>query len=320
MIVGCTGLVGRTLLKIIINKKMVIEQIYLVASLSGILESVCDDDTFYQIMSMEESLNITDANLIFMCVSSDLVHKYSKIYLEYNKMAYIIDNSSYFRMHDDVDIIIPPLNGNLIVPDKRIYANSNCTTAGLMMTLYNVHQQFRLKRLFVTSFQSVSGAGISGLMKLKEESMYIPCFLDKNSKMIYNNVIPGIGKYNECSKLYEEEEKIIEETRKILKCSDLDVYATCVRCPIEWCHSISVEFEVQTDVELNDIIDVMNSQSLLKLTDEPVTHQFAKDTEYVFVSRLRENKKRFYCFITFDNLYRGASLNSFEIGDLIIQL
>ena len=317
LIIGHTGIVGQTLIDIMIKKNDIPRILYLTSPRDSTTEVPIRPEI--SVISFQESLQLTDLDIIYMCVPAEIVEKHYQEYLQKNDRVKIVDNSSYFRRNDNVKILISPINGYLLfLPTKlrseRIFANSNCTTAGLLMALFRVHQQYTLTRVRVVSFQSVSGSGYAGMDQLTHErqgDFTCKCYPTE----IHDNVIPMIGTCEE--NISEEESKIIFETKKVLDDDKIDVYATCVRCPVMYCHSMAVEFSLQKYATLNMVRDTMVMPQHVIVTDEIVTHQYVRQKEEVFVSRLRKHNDNFFCFITFDNLYRGASLNSYEIGRML---
>lgn len=294
LILGGSGIVGNTLINILETNSFPVSQLYISTS-RNIAEFV------------EKPL---DLHFIFGCVDTHIVEKYYKILLELNPKSYFIDNSSYFRLHAEVDIIIPPINKHLLSREKRIISNSNCTTSGLVMCLAPIHALYNIMKIRITSFQSMSGVGFSGLHKLNNERNGGI----QDTTPIYNNLHPYIsqGKLEDVS---PEEYKLMHETCKLLNDS-IDIYATCVRCPIENCHSLSVDFTLNVNISVDEIKEILKDYVIVKDIVYPLQCVGEKD---VFISRLRKsNPKEYHCFITFDNLYRGASYNSYEIATALL--
>jgi aspartate-semialdehyde dehydrogenase len=321
LIFGCTGLVGKVLIDLIKARNFSLTQVILVASLKSKGKKIKVKDIEYEVMSANDSLKIIDIDIIFFCSSATLAKKYCPLYLKNNEKCFIIDNSSYYRLNDSVDIIIPPVNRDLLKMGKRIISNSNCTTAGLIMAIYKLND-FGIKRMIITSFQSVSGSGYSGLNQLIREQQDNVIENPEYCKQIHNNVIPLIGTLNS-KNITSEEEKLIYETRKILKKKNIKIIATCVRVPIDFCHSLSVNITFSNDISLTDIKERMNSQEgLILINDDIITPIDIKDKHDVFVCRLRKNdclKNSYSMFITFNNLFRGASLNSIQIAEELLK-
>ena len=189
------------------------------------------------------------------------------------------------------------------------------------MAIYKLHK-FGFKNIIISSFQSVSGSGYNGLNQLLRERLGENEINPIYPHCIHNKVIPLIGKLNE-NGVTSEEEKLINETKKILKDNSINITATCVRIPIEFCHSLSVTITFKNSVSLNEIKSCLNDQKELILTSDIITPLDIKNKNDVFVCRLRKdtNQKNTYnMFIIFNNLFRGASLNSIQIAEELIKL
>ena len=321
LIFGCTGLVGKVLIDLIKTRSFNPTHVTLVASSKSKGKKIKVNDIEYEVMNANDSLKIIDLDIIFFCSSATLAKKYCPLYLKNNEKCFIIDNSSHYRLNDSVDIIIPPINKNLLKMGKRIISNSNCTTAGLIMAIYRLND-FGIKKMIITSFQSVSGSGYNGLNQLIREQQDNVIENPAYSKQIHNNIIPLIGSLNS-ENITSEEAKLIYETRKILKNNNIRVIAMCVRVPIDFCHSLSVNITFNNDVSLTDIKERMNSQEeLILIDDDIITPNDIKDKHEVFVCRLRKDnclKNTYSMFITFNNLFRGASLNSIQIAEELLK-
>ena len=321
LIFGCTGLVGKVLIDLIKERNFNCTHITLVASAKSKGKKIKVKNVEYEVISAIDSLKIIDLDIIFFCSSATLAKKYCPLYLKNNENCFIIDNSSYYRLNDSVDIIIPPVNKELLKMGKRIISNSNCTTAGLIMAIYKLND-FGIKKMIITSFQSVSGSGYSGLNQLIREQQDNVIENPKYCKQIHNNIIPLIGSLNS-ENITSEEEKLIYETRKILKNNNIKVISTCVRVPIDFCHSLSVNITFNNDVLIKDIREKMESQEELVLINNGIiTPIDIKDKHEVFVCRLRKDnclKNTYSMFIIFNNLFRGASLNSIQIAEGLLK-
>jgi len=317
LVIGGTGLVGKTLVDILLQEGFTdVANLTIVASTGRIVE--LSNGEFTRVITGESLDPLFRPEFIFNCsspkVMADLYSKLCELYPD----ACIIDNSSHFRMHPGVDIIIPPVNGHLITPSKKLYTNSNCVVSGLVIFLSRLCTNYTLNQVQVSTYQSVSGSGYGGIGQLQREMESGP---QKEGsvypKPIFNNVIPYIGKSDVLRASSEEETKIVEETRKILNIPDLDISATCVRVPVMRGHSMSVAVIVSEDLEL-DLVRRILTCDALHVVDDLVSHQEVIGKPETHVSRLRINPfnpKHLMAFITLDNLYRGAGYNSYEIAN-----
>lgn len=318
LIFGCTGLVGKVLIDLIESRNFQFNNITLVASKKSKGKILKIKGMNIIIQEVEDTLNLNNLDFIFFCSSNDLASKYCNIYLKNNKNCYIIDNSSFYRLNPQVDIIIPPINKHLLDNNKRIISNSNCTTSGLVMVIYHL-RDYGIKKINITSLQSVSGSGYSGINQLNAERNNLDSHDKCYDKNIYNNVIPLIGSCNDSQTT--EELKLVNETRKILNNYDIEITTFCVRVPIEYGHSLVVNMELEKNIEVEDIKYILSDKEGLLVHNEYVTPNEIINDDNVHVSRLKKDKDFNYSmFITFNNLLRGASLNSIEIAESIINL
>ncbi|MEE9270526.1 MAG: aspartate-semialdehyde dehydrogenase [Candidatus Krumholzibacteria bacterium] len=236
----------------------------------------------------------------------------------------VVDNTTAFRMDAGVPLVVPEINGRRVTPDTPLVSCPNCTTINLVMTLAPIAQLASLKRVVVTAFQSVSGAGRKALDEL-DHQIEADC---KNQaprtqtfdKPIAFNCIPQIGEITP-SGYSAEEEKIIEETRKILEMPSLDVVPTSVRVPIRVGHALSVNVELAGAVELDDLKALWNRSDGLTYSDEPPTPLEVAGGDTVVVGRLRRDGTRPHAFSYWavgDNLRKGAATNSVQIAELLL--
>jgi len=324
LVFGYSGLVGRTVLEILQNREFPVSSIYLVASNKSVGKKINFNKNEITIISVEDSLKLSSLNYVFFCSSSSLSKKYTNKYLETYPNVYFIDNSSYWRMNPKVPIIIPPINSSLLQSNNRIFANSNCTTSGLVLFLNPIKDC--IKEIDIVSMQSCSGSGYKGNYHLEDERNLV-----KNKRIYYEcsidqNLIPKIGEYthnninNRDNVDTDEEMKLLQETNKILG-TNIDITATCIRCPIYRCHSLAVTIRTKTEVELSWIEKQLEKQDgLIYSNTQYFTPKDTISSYDVYVSRLRCSGKKISAFITFDNLYRGASWNSVDIAENLNKL
>lgn len=321
LIFGCTGLVGKVLIDLIQSRKFPVTHITLVASSKSKGKILKIYNKEYKIIDAEESLTITNLDIVFFCSSSSLAKIYCPKYLENNTNCFIVDNSSHYRLDPNVDIIIPPVNHNLLHFGKRIISNSNCTTSGLIMAIFKL-KVFDIKKLHIVSLQSVSGSGYNGLNQLLNERQDGTCSNPTYNAQIYNNVIPVIGKLND-NNVTTEEAKLVYETKKILQNNDIQITSMCTRIPIEFCHSLIVQITFDQNLTLQDIKNKMKEQNDLIISDTMITPLQIKQKNEVYVCRLKkehELENTYSMFITFNNLFRGASLNSIQIAEKLVEI
>ena len=324
-IVGATGNVGRKTLEVLQQKNLNIDNLYLVASPNSAGKQLEFNGKKYSIENLE-TYNFSKAKITFFAAGGKISEQYAE---KAAKHTTVIDNSSYFRMDPDVPLIVPQVNAKDIQNMKKnIIANPNCSTAQLVLVLKPLHDLFRIKRVIVSTYQSVSGGGKAPMDELLQQTkMYLENkeIKSKNfTKQIAFNIIPHIDDFSEDG-YTKEELKMTNETKKILD-ARIELSATCVRIPVLVSHSESVNIEFEQEFSLEKIKDVLNNAPGCSLIDKRenggyVTPIEATGKNETFISRIREDKTKKNClnlWIVSDNLLRGAALNSVEIAEVII--
>ena len=324
-IVGATGNVGRKTLEVLQQKNLNIDNLYLVASPNSAGKQLEFNGKKYSIENLE-TYNFSKAKITFFAAGGKISEQYAE---KAAKHTTVIDNSSYFRMDPDVPLIVPQVNAKDIQNMKKnIIANPNCSTAQLVLVLKPLHDLFRIKRVIVSTYQSVSGGGKAPMDELLQQTkMYLENKETKSknfTKQIAFNIIPHIDDFSEDG-YTKEELKMTNETKKILD-ARIELSATCVRIPVLVSHSESVNIEFEQEFSLEKIKDVLNYAPGCSVIDKRenggyVTPIEATGKNETFISRIREDKTKKNClnlWIVSDNLLRGAALNSVEIAEVII--
>ena len=324
-IVGATGNVGRKTLEVLQQKNLNIDNLYLVASPNSAGKQLEFNGKKYSIENLE-NYDFSKAKITFFAAGGKISKQYAE---KAAKHTTVIDNSSYFRMDPDVPLIVPQVNAKDIQNMKKnIIANPNCSTAQLVLVLKPLHDLFRIKRVIVSTYQSVSGGGKAPMDELLQQTkMYLENkeIKSKNfTKQIAFNIIPHIDDFSEDG-YTKEELKMTNETKKILD-ARIELSATCVRIPVLVSHSESVNIEFEQEFSLEKIKDVLNNAPGCSVIDKRenggyVTPIEATGKNETFISRIREDKTKKNClnlWIVSDNLLRGAALNSVEIAEVII--
>ena len=322
-VVGATGLVGNMFLKVLEEKNLDIDEYVLFASSKSKGRKVKFKNKEYEIQELtDDSFKNTRFDYALFSAGGNTSQKHSPIATKNG--CIVIDNSSAFRMKEDVPLVVPEVNMEDAYINNGIIANPNCSTIQAVIPLNILNKHYKIKRVIYTTFQAVSGAGIKGIEDLKKtQKGSIP---SKFPYPIYNNCIPQIDVFLE-NDYTKEEMKMIEETRKILHLSNLNVTATCVRVPVENSHSesINVEFEEEFDVEeLKQ--NLSNGEGIILLDDTkkqlyPIS-TFVSGKDDVFVGRIRrdysiKNGINFWCVA--DNIRKGAATNAVQILDSLIK-
>ncbi|MDC3024222.1 aspartate-semialdehyde dehydrogenase [Alphaproteobacteria bacterium] len=323
-IVGATGAVGRQLLKSLYKRKFPFESITLLASKKSEGKKIKFKEDEYEIKNLE-SYDFKDCDIAFFSAGSEV----SKVFaLEAEKKeCYVIDNTSCFRMNKDIPLIVPEINEKELLESKRkIIANPNCSTIQMLVALAPIHKISKIKRIVVSTYQSVSGAGQSAIDELKEQAKNLleqKNILIKNiPKQIAYNVVPQIDVFLD-NGFTKEEMKMVNETNKILD-SNISVNATCVRVSTEIGHAESVYFELENNIDVEQIKTVLKNKKEIIFSDiEYHTPIDCSGNDEVYVSRLRkdlEKQNGFNFWVVSDNLLKGAALNSIQIAESLIKL
>ena len=324
-IVGATGNVGRKTLEVLQQKNLNIDNLYLVASPNSAGKQLEFNGKKYSIENLE-TYDFSKAKITFFAAGGKISEQYAE---KAAKHTTVIDNSSYFRMDPEVPLIVPQVNAKDIQKMKKnIIANPNCSTAQLVLVLKPLHDLFKIKRVIVSTYQSVSGGGKAPMDELIQQTkMYLENkeIKSKNfTKQIAFNIIPHIDDFSEDG-YTKEELKMTNETKKILD-ARIELSATCVRIPVLVSHSESVNIEFEQEFSLEKIKDVLNNAPGCSVIDKKENGGYATPIEAAgknetFISRIREDKTKknsLNIWIVSDNLLRGAALNSVEIAEVII--
>ena len=320
-IIGATGLVGSTILKVLEERNFEFDDLILVASKSSLGKSITFKNKEFKIVDIEKALSERPDVVIFSAgkqISLEWVEKFA------GNGSYVIDNSSAWRMNDNVKLIVPEVNIALLEPNDKIIANPNCSTIQLVVVLWPLHKKYKLKRVIVSTYQSVTGSGCKGLNQLMDE---------RNGKVPENpayphnidlNCIPHGGTFLE-NKYTEEEIKLTNESRKILGIPDLRLTSTVVRVPVTGGHSESVNIEFSRKPKLEEVYEILGNSMGIVVEDDPINNLYpmpvsSKDKDETFVGRIRidnSNDKAINLWITADNLRKGAATNAVQIAEYI---
>ena len=325
-IVGATGNVGRKTLEVLEKKGLTLGNLYLVASSKSAGKKIHFQGKDI-VVSELENFNFSKVKIAFFAAGGKISEKFAE---KAAKHCLVIDNSSFFRMDPDVPLIVPQVNSDdLNNIKKNIIANPNCSTAQLVIALKPLHDLFVIKRIVVSTYQSVSGAGKASMDELIKQTKLALDGKDIKSenftKPIAFNAIPHIDVFTEDG-YTKEELKMRNETKKILD-DKIDLTATCVRLPISVSHSESVNIQFEKTFSLEQIKKALNSFDGCKVIDERIDGGYstpleAEGKDETFISRIREDKtikNGLNLWIVSDNLLRGAALNAVEIAETLIK-
>ena len=325
-IVGATGNVGRKILEVLEKKELPVENIFLLASSKSEGLKINFKGKEYEVLNLE-TFDFSKVKITFFAAGK----KISEVFAEKAaRDSIVIDNSSFYRMDPDVPLIVPQVNSNhLNNIKKNIIANPNCSTAQLVIALKPLHDLFIIKRIVVSTYQSVSGGGKAPMDELIEQTKLVlqnKRVQSKNfTKQIAFNAIPHIDAFTD-EGYTKEELKMTNEIKKILD-NNIELTATCVRLPVLVSHSESVNIEFEKNFSIEKVREALNSFEGCKVIDERsdggyITPLEAEGSEKTFISRIRRDKtieNGINLWIVSDNLLRGAALNAVEIADTLIK-
>ena len=326
-IVGATGNVGRKLLEVIEKLNFEFSELYLIASDKSIGKKITFKGKTYSILGLSD-FDFSKVKIAFFSAGSSIAEKWAPIAA---KKTIVIDNSKHFRMDKEIPLVVPEVNADALknYKNKNIISNANCSTIQLVLALKPLHDQFKIKRVIVSTYQSVSGAGNTHVNELEEQSKKV---LDKQkvssknfTKQIAFNVIPHIDSFME-DRYTKEEWKMTVETKKILD-PNISLSATCVRVPVFVGHSESVNVEFNTEVNAKKIRECLEKADGCKVVDEIKDGGYITPVEssgdfITYISRIRDDqtqKNSINMWVVSDNLLKGAALNAVQIANVLIK-
>lgn len=322
-IVGATGMVGRKFLEILEERELPIDKFYLFASARSAGKQIEFMGKDYTV----EELNKTcfdgkDIDIALFSAGGSISKDYAPIAA--SKGIVVVDNSSAWRMDDDVPLVVPEVNPEDILKHKGIIANPNCSTTQAVVVLKPLHDLYKIKRIVFSTYQSVSGAGVDGYRDLERG---IDGEAPKNfTYPIFSNCIPHIDSFLE-NGYTKEEMKMIDETHKILNDKDIKITATTVRVPVFNCHSESINIEFEKDIDIDEIRNVLAKAPGVVVKDDPENSVYpmaidADGKDDVFVGRIRRDfsvENGVNLWVVADNIRKGAATNTVQITEQLIR-
>lgn len=313
-IVGATGLVGSTILKLLEDRNVKMDELVLLASARSKGIEIPFRDSILVVRELTEEVTKEDFDYVLMSAGGSTSLHFSPLFEENG--AVVIDNSSAWRMDAKIDLIVPEVNTPTL--KRKIIANPNCSTIQSVSPLKILQDAFGLKRVAYTTYQSVSGSGWDGIEDLErgargEEPLNYPY-------PIYDNVLPHIDDFLE-NGYTKEEQKMVDETRKILNLPNLPVTATCVRVPVKSSHSIAINVTFNQDTTVEEVKNVFKNKPGITLKDDPTNLEYptpldAAGKNNIFVGRIRKDdslENTFHIWSVSDNILKGAALNAVQI-------
>ena len=322
-VVGVTGVVGTVLLKLLEEREFPVSEIIPVASEKSVGNKIMFKGKDYKIVSLDDAVNMKPDIALFSAggsISLEWAPKFAK------EGTRVVDNSSAWRMDSTKKLIVSEVNSKVLTKEDFIIANPNCSTMQLLVVLAPLHKKYKIKRLVISTYQSVSGTGKNAIDQLESERN------DVNSSKVYphsidQNLLPHCDVF-EKDGYTKEENKLINETRKIMNDNSIQITSTAVRVPIEICHGESVNIEFDKDFEIEDIFEILSDSPGLVVEDDPGNNKYpmpinSANKDEVFVGRIRRDfsiKSGINLWIVADNLRKGAATNTIQIAEKLIEL
>ena len=321
-VVGATGLVGTVMLKVLEERNFPVTTLIPVASEKSVGKKISFKGKEYSVVSVADAVKMKPAVAIFSAgatTSREWAPKFAE------NGTVVIDNSSCWRMFPEIPLVVPEVNAGVLTPNHKIIANPNCSTIQLVVAINPLHKKYRIKRMVVSTYQSVTGTGVKAVKQMyderagKEADRAYPYPIDMNC-------FPHGGTFLE-NGYTTEEQKLIDETRKIIGDSSIMVSPTVVRIPVVGGHSESVNLEFYKDFKIEDIFSILNSSDGITVQDVPSQNiypmpKYAEGKDDVFVGRIRRDESQpnsLNLWVVSDNLRKGAATNAIQIAEYLHQ-
>ena len=321
-IVGATGLVGQTFLKVLKERNFPVEKLYLYASARSAGKTVNFVGKDYTVIELKDENIKDDIDVALFSAGGNMSKEYAPKFKA--KGAIVIDNSSAWRMEKDIPLVVPEANPEALDGHNGIIANPNCSTIQVMPVLKVLADKYGLKRVIYSTYQAVAGSGQKGIDDLEANLKGEP---SKNyPHQIAFNLLPHIDSFLD-NGYTKEEMKMVEETRKILGLPDLKVTATCVRVPVKMGHAVSVNVELEKSFDLKDVFEAFEEKEGVVVKDDVSKNVYpmpieAEDTDEVYVGRIRRDESvenGLNLWVVADNIRKGAATNTIQIAETLIK-
>lgn len=319
-VVGATGMVGQTMIKVLEERNFPLTELIPAASEKSVGKEIMFKGKPVKVVSVQDAVNAKPVFAIFSAgatTSRDWAPEFAK------NGTIVIDNSSYWRMYKEVPLVVPEINSHVIKKGDMIIANPNCSTIQMVMALAPLHSKYKIKRLVVATYQSVTGTGVKAVKQMENERAGI------KGEMAYvypidKNCFPHGGSFQP-DNYTSEEQKLIDETRKILGDNSIQVTATVVRIPVVGGHSEAVNIEFENEYDLEEATKLMADFPGVVIYDNPSKNEYpmpimAHNRDEVFVGRIRRDHSKEKClniWVVSDNIRKGAATNAVQIAEYI---
>lgn len=321
-VIGATGMVGTIMIKLLEERSFPLTELIPVASEKSVGKSIVFKGKAHKIVGLETAVEMRPKIAIFSAggnISLDWAPKFAAA------NCVVIDNSSAWRMDPTKKLVVPEINADVITPEDKIIANPNCSTIQLVLALAPLHRAYKMKRVIISTYQSVSGTGVKAVQQMENEIQGI------KGPMVYpypifKNALPHCDIFLE-NGYTKEEMKLAKEPQKILNDNSFAVTATAVRIPTAGGHSESVNVEFENDFKLEDVRDLLNKSCGIIVQDNPETNTYpmpiyAHEKDDVFVGRIRRDESTantLNMWIVADNLRKGAATNAIQIAEYMVE-
>lgn len=334
-VVGATGLVGSKMLQVLDEHRITIDELIVAASERSVGKGITFRGKNHRVVSVEDAIAAVPDIAIFSA-GAGASKQYAPLFAE--KGTYVVDNSSAWRMYPEIPLVVPEINADAITRDTHIIANPNCSTIQMVLALAPLHEAFDIKRLVVATYQSVSGSGLKGINQLNNEELahydgdhngvvrYVTTSKPAYPHQIYRNILPHGGDFVD-NGYTTEEEKLVNETRKILRAPQIAVTATVCRVPVTGGHSEAVNVEFNKPFELKEVRRLLEQQPGVVVQDDPSNNLYpmaitSYDKDEVFVGRIRRDfsvENGLNLWVVSDNIRKGAATNAVQIAEYLIK-
>ena len=326
-VVGATGMVGQVMLKVLEERNLPITELIPVASEKSVGKKITFKSKQYDIVSMETAISMKPEIAIFSAGGSTSL-EYAPKFAEVG--CTVIDNSSAWRMDPTKKLVVPEINAHVLTKEDKIIANPNCSTIQMVMVLNPLHLKYKVKRVIVSTYQSVSGTGKAAVDQLNAEiaNAVNPGSVEVNAVypyQIFKNAIPQCDVFD-ADDYTKEELKLIKEPKKIMGDDSIKITATAVRIPVQGGHSESVNIEFENDFDLEEVKNILANTPGVVLQDDVENKVYpmcfySEGKDEVFVGRIRRDLSQpntLNCWIVADNLRKGAATNAVQIAEYLI--
>ena len=320
-VVGATGMVGEVMLEVLAKRNFPVTELIPVASEKSVGKEIEFNGTKYKVVGLQTAVDMK-ADIALFSAGGETSLEWAPKFAEAGTT--VIDNSSAWRMHADKKLIVPEINASELTKDDKIIANPNCSTIQMVLALAPLHRKYNIKRIIVSTYQSITGTGVKAVQQLENEYAGVQGEMAYKYP-IHRNAIPQCDVFED-NGYTKEEMKLVRETQKILGDKTIAVTATAVRVPIVGGHSEAVNVEFSNDFDVNDVRQILHETDGVVVQDNTDTYtypmpKYAQGKDEVFVGRIRRDESQpntLNMWIVADNLRKGAATNTVQIAEYLV--